>query len=184
MGVTCPDKRLTSWKNLVKIRGLDLSYFLWNEHSGNVPEKYYNSVYNKEVQYQKQTTSNEGIIAAEKTIRDLAARMADRIGMKVKFESDRSKDYKGKIENNTAVINLANATLDTPIHEVLGHPIIRTIKTGKEPNWFPVRSAQLQELYPEIYNFDGKTEEEFSKNFEESEKLAKEQYLKDNPEVR
>jgi len=83
----------------------------------------------KEVNYQKnQTVSNEGLIASEKTIRDLAARMSDRIGMPVKFESDRSKDYKGKIENGVAYINLAYATLDTPIHEILGHPIIRAIK--------------------------------------------------------
>ena len=36
--------------------------------------------------------------------------MSDRIGMTVKFESDRSKNYKGKIENNIAYINLAYAT--------------------------------------------------------------------------
>ena len=82
-----------------------------------------------EIQYQKQTASDEGIIAAEKTIRDLAARMSDRIGMKYKIISDRSQVYKGKIENNTAVINLAYATLDTAIHEVLGHSIIRALKS-------------------------------------------------------
>ena len=79
-----------------------------------------------------QKESDEGIIASEKTIRDLAARMADRIGMSVKFESDRSKEYKGKIENGVAYINLAYATLDTPIHEILGHPIIRAIKNQSE----------------------------------------------------
>ena len=83
----------------------------------------------KEITYQKnQTVSNDDIITSEKTIRDLAARMSDRIGIPVKFESDRSKKYKGKLENNVAYINLAYATLDTPIHEVLGHPIIRAIK--------------------------------------------------------
>jgi alkylated DNA repair dioxygenase AlkB len=89
----------------------------------------------------------EEYVASEKTIRDLAARMSDRIGIPFIFESDRSKEYKGKLEsdrqvldadpedgltygnvNNTAVINLAYATLDTPIHEILGHPIIRAIK--------------------------------------------------------
>ena len=54
MGVTCPKKRLSSWKNLVKIQGEDLSYFLWNEYSGNVPEKYYQK---QEVQHQKRTAS-------------------------------------------------------------------------------------------------------------------------------
>jgi hypothetical protein len=44
-----------------------------------------------------------GIIASEKTIRDLAARISDRIGIPVRFESDRTKEYKGKIENGTAV---------------------------------------------------------------------------------
>jgi hypothetical protein len=70
----------------------------------------------------------EEYVATEKTIRDLAARMSSRIGINVKFESDRTKKYKGKLENNTAIINLAYATLDTPIHEILGHPIIRAIK--------------------------------------------------------
>jgi len=94
----------------------------------------------KEVNYQKnQTVSNEGLIASEKTIRDLAARMSDRIGMPVKFESDRSKEYKGKLENGAAVVNLAHATLDTPIHEILGHPIIRAIK-GK----YPLTSEYIQ----------------------------------------
>jgi len=89
----------------------------------------------KEITYQKnQTVSNDGIIASEKTIRDLSARMSDRIGIHIEFESDRSKKYKGKIENNTAVINLAYATLDTPIHEILGHPIIRAIKNKSEQN--------------------------------------------------
>ena len=75
-----------------------------------------------------QKESSEGIIASEKTIRDLAARMSDRIGIPVKFETDRTKPYKGKLENNTAYVNLAYATLDTPIHEILGHAIIRAVK--------------------------------------------------------
>lgn len=62
----------------------------------------------------------------------MAAKIADRIGMKVVFESDRSKDYKGKIENGVAYVNLAYATLDTPIHEILGHPIIRAIKNRSQ----------------------------------------------------
>lgn len=82
-----------------------------------------------EVQYQlPQGRELEEYIASEKTIRDLAARISDRIGISVQFESDRTKQYKGKLENGTAIVNLAYATLDTPIHEILGHPIIRAIK--------------------------------------------------------
>lgn len=81
-------------------------------------------------QYQlPQGREREEYVASEKTIRDLAARMSDRIGISVRFESDRTKEYKGKLEGKTAVVNLAYATLDTPIHEILGHPIIRAIKT-------------------------------------------------------
>ena len=79
--------------------------------------------------FQNQTQSSEGQIASENTIRDLAARIADRIGLPFKFESDRTKMYKGKIENGVAYINLAYATLDTAVHEILGHPIIRAIKS-------------------------------------------------------
>jgi hypothetical protein len=82
-----------------------------------------------------QLTSTEGQIASEKAIRDLAARMSDRIGMPIEFESDRTKEYKGKIENNVAYVNLAYATLDTPIHEILGHPIIRAIKNIENSVW-------------------------------------------------
>jgi len=82
----------------------------------------------KETKFQLPTY--DGIVASELAIRDLAARMSDRIGIPVRFESDRTKEYKGKIENNVAYINLAYATLDTPIHEILGHPIVRAIKQG------------------------------------------------------
>ena len=104
----------------------------------------------KGINYQNtQSISNEGIIASEKTIRDLSAKIADRIGMKVVFESDRSKDYKGKIENNVAYVNLAYATLDTPIHEILGHPIIRAIKNRRtdEGGYVEQYNNAMQEFY-------------------------------------
>lgn len=79
--------------------------------------------------YQNNTNqTTEEFVASEKTIRDLAARMSDRIGIPVRFESDRTKKYKGKLENGTAVINLAHATLDTAVHEIFSHPILRVLK--------------------------------------------------------
>ena len=41
MGITCPQKPLIRWKDLVEAQNEDLAYFLWNEHSGNVPIEYY-----------------------------------------------------------------------------------------------------------------------------------------------
>ena len=93
------------------------------------------SINENEILYQlPQGREQEEFVASEKTIRDLAARISDRIGIPVRFESDRTKKYKGKLENNTVVINLAYATLDTPIHEILGHPIIRAIKQMEGSN--------------------------------------------------
>ena len=86
---------------------------------------------NQDIKYQLSKEQSEGIIASEKTIRDLVARMSDRIGIPFRIISDRTQQFKGKIENNVAYVNLAYATLDTPIHEILGHPIIRAIKNNK-----------------------------------------------------
>ena len=66
--------------------------------------------------------------------------MSSRIGIPVLFESDRSKKYKGRLEDFlgkvSAFVNLAYATLDTPIHEILGHPIIRAIKNSGNANLY------------------------------------------------
>lgn len=66
-----------------------------------------------EVLYQKDT--DEGIVASEKTIRDLAARMSDRIGIPYTIIADRKQQFKGKLENGTAVINLAYSD-QHPVH--------------------------------------------------------------------
>ena len=124
---------------------MESAYYLWNKYAGNLVAIQNDGNYSgkqgieklkswinsnqSNVQYQlPQGREQEEFVASEKTIRDLSARMADRIGLKVRYESDRTKDYKGKLEGDTAVINLAYATLDTAVHEILGHPIIRSIK--------------------------------------------------------
>ncbi|HHX67180.1 MAG TPA: hypothetical protein GX708_03870, partial [Gallicola sp.] len=110
----------------------------------------------------------EEFVASEKTIRDLAARMSDRIGIPVRFESDRTKEYKGKLENNIAVVNLAYATLDTPIHEILGHAIIRAIKYGEKSSLNYHITSQIEKTNKRI---------ELSKQFR-NKKITKEEYEK------
>ena len=41
MGITCPNKKLKEFKDLVKMHGENISYSLWNEYEGNVPERFY-----------------------------------------------------------------------------------------------------------------------------------------------
>jgi len=117
----------------------------------------------------KQNVSEEGKLASEKTIRDLAARMSDRIGMPFVIESDRTKQYKGKIENGKAYINLAYATLDTPIHEILGHPIIRAIKNRNSITEEYIKNAKFG------YKLEGLSENEINKKIEELKLQSKNQ---------
>ena len=121
----------------------------------------------QDTQYQlPQGREVEEFVASEKTIRDLAARMSSRIGIPVRFESDRSKKYKGKLEDLLgevgAFINLAYATLDTPIHEILGHPIIRAIKYKK----FDTNTDNMSfEDMVDVYN-EHKDKKEFSQLYQ------------------
>lgn len=39
--ITCPNRNLKSWIDLVEARGEDMSYMLWNKYSGVVPESEY-----------------------------------------------------------------------------------------------------------------------------------------------
>jgi hypothetical protein len=102
----------------------------------------FNSVYNIEysqidnqegIDYQlPQGREIEEYKSSEKTIRDLAAKMSDRIGIPIEFESGITLNYSGKLKNGVAYINLAYATLDTVPHEILAHPIIRALKMKSE----------------------------------------------------
>ncbi len=80
--------------------------------------------------YQKQSFINDNLKESEFGIRDLAARLSARIGSEGTFSADQTKDYAGWSASNQWEINLAKATLDTPIHEIVGHPIIRSIKNS------------------------------------------------------
>jgi hypothetical protein len=148
------------------------SQYLEQNPNGNVEQfKSWVDSNQSNVQYQlPQGREQEEFVASEKTIRDLAARISDRIGIPVRFESDRTKEYKGKLENGTAVVNLAHATLDTPIHEILGHPIIRAIKGGY--------SSQNKYITSEIEITQRLLNKEITK--EEAKKLRE---LRDNPPI-
>ena len=83
--------------------------------------------------YLFQLTSDQGIKTAESVMKDVAVRLTDRIGIPAKFINDVNQKFKGRLETNDnrklAIINLAYATLDTPIHEIIGHPLMDTIQT-------------------------------------------------------
>ena len=62
-------------------------------------------------------------------LKDLSAKLAHRIGGKVKFENNHNADWKGYNQGNTSVLNEAYMTSDTPFHEIAFHPIIRALKS-------------------------------------------------------
>jgi len=164
----CVNKSSKEFKTLAKQINMNPTILaakvsLWQEINGidNFPTLK-DIVESKEVNFQKnQMVSSEGQIASEETIRDLAERMSDRIGMPFTIISDRTEAYKGKIENGTAYVNLAYATLDTPIHEILGHPIIRAIKENvKEPSMD--EHVEVNNYFQDLLK-EGKTVEEANK---------------------
>ena len=101
-----------------------------SNYNVNQPTEIKPKIDNSDKQFSKLSPNEQNkYVATESTIRDLAARMADRIGTQnIRFISDRTKEFKGYNEKGEAVINLAYAGSDTPIHEILGHPIISAIK--------------------------------------------------------
>lgn len=84
----------------------------------------------------RNTLASPTLAATVDTLKQLADAMSIRIGIPVSFVTDKDSNYKGKFViidgKETAIINLAYATLDTPIHEILGHPIIRSIKKDNQ----------------------------------------------------
>lgn len=80
----------------------------------------------------KTELNNEDYVAYEKTIRDLSEKLANRIGTTVKFENDKTLNYQSKIENDVVYVNLASATLTTPVHSILSLPIIKAFREENE----------------------------------------------------
>jgi hypothetical protein len=171
---SCPNINHPVFIDTVKAIGKINAYTLYEKMSNELVDKhpmYYKLLNNNDVYTTIQTIFNntinptrnvfyqnnsnqskEDYVVAEKVIKDVAARMSNRIGIDVKFESDRTKDYKGKLQGNTAVINLAHATLDTPIHEIVGHPIIRAIKHRK--NIFNTGDRVYYQDFDDIYTIE------------------------------
>lgn len=160
-----------------QIRNLEDNQFNFPDINQTIKSNTTNSnkveLFNQQTLYQKQTQSQEGLIASEKTIRDLAARMSDRIGIPYKVISDRTQEFKGKLENGVAVINLAYADLSTSIHEIIGHPIIRAIKNRGLGNY----NKFIEQSF--IINNDIYEYSDFSLVYEKNGKeITKSDYLK------
>jgi hypothetical protein len=87
---------------------------------------------NDNIFHQKLSTSGRKV--DERVIRDIAASLSERIGIPVEFVDDENTNWKGVLHHGVAKINLAHATMDTPIHEIVGHPIIRSIRNNPNQN--------------------------------------------------
>ena len=137
------------------------------EKQTNIPDNtFYQLSQDNTSPFEKMTYEQQQ--AFEKTIRDLSARISDRIGIPYKIINRKDQIFKGRIEikndygfdtNIHTIINLAYATLDTPIHEILGHPIIRAIKNIDDNT--PIdKSKRFSDEYFEYFRElqkDGKT---------------------------
>jgi len=91
MSISCPNKRLVAWKNLVKNVGENKAYVLWTEYNGNVP----NSYYKNNIQFEEVKTDNNKL--------ENKIDFNDLIGSKKnELESDilnKEKEYRGRRED-------------------------------------------------------------------------------------
>lgn len=58
MSISCPNKRLKIWKNLVQQVGENKAYLLWAEYDGNVPDNYYKELPENEITLEESRDSN------------------------------------------------------------------------------------------------------------------------------
>lgn len=85
----------------------------------------FQKVSKKETEPKKTKMSREKQVYNAKVLANKLARLT---GIPVKYIDDPEQMFKGKIEDRVAIINLAYVTADTPIHEILGHPVIASLK--------------------------------------------------------
>ena len=128
--------------------------------------------------FEKMTYEDQ--VSFEKTIRDLSAKISNRISIPYKIDNRKDLLYKGKIEDGVAYINLAYATLDTPIHEILGHPIINAIKDKQ------LYKPQINTDVDTFFNLHGSEfdyEKRTNEYFKDGKEITKEEFEKAVEEV-
>jgi len=122
----------------------------------------------KEEENNTETYKNE---ALEKTIRDIAARASIRIGIPFEIINNKNFKTKGYFSNGKATINIAYATLDTPIHEILGHPIIYYLRK--------TNSKLYNNLLKELEYGKGKEVLESTRKYYSNQQLIDEDAIKE-----
>ena len=140
---TCPNPNLKEWKDLVKSRGEDISYFLWDKHNGNVPQSEYEVAPNevreiKLPQLQKERVNKKDSLKAanleylEQTLNVLS----NKFGLPYEVIFDETNPNNGYVDaisysQPTIIINASKATHDTPLHEY-GHIFVNLIKSSNK----------------------------------------------------
>jgi len=129
---TNPDQKLSDWDSLVNNIGEIPALTAFIENNYNIPAMGTPVAVadNTLVNLQKADEDYSSTTAEElkATIKEVAIRAANRIGGTVDFYFDKYEPIRGKNAGMKSSINLAKARLDTPIHEILGHPIIKVLK--------------------------------------------------------
>lgn len=115
----------------------------------------------------KTELNNEDYVAYEKTVRDLSEKLAHRIGATVKFENDKTLDYQSKIVDDVVYVNLASATITTPVHSILSVPIVKAIKEENYELYKNLLKTLQEPKGIEILNrLNGENENDFQDNQE------------------
>ena len=164
----CPNTNTIEWKSLVAKVGELQAWKEYIKNGNEIPTLGQLESINKElkvIQFQKLFPEEQFLTAKqlqqrtaiEQSVKDTAEKMSAKIGIPFRYIRETQTLAKGWIENGEAVINLAYATLDTPIHEILGHPIVRAIKNEQNNYFEQTKHLSLyQNLLKELETGKGK----------------------------
>lgn len=131
---------------------------VWQEKTGNldrfptlselnsVGKQYQKLTAEEKAKTIEQVTKEHRSIAA---LKDLAHKLAHRVGGKVEFVNRTDVDWKGYNQGVKSVLNEAYMTPDTPFHEILAHPIIRAIKNSpvSKKDGFEISNFEVKKDY-------------------------------------
>ena len=137
MPITCPNKRLSSWKSLAKIHGEPTAYAIWNEYEGNVPESFYKSSEMGSETTQLNTVIKEGVSELFESNPELANAVYEALGFKVGKKGlielvHYSRDNKNPLDNFIEDFPLYTSLGDNSEYEDYGKKFNFIIK--KETN--------------------------------------------------
>lgn len=136
MSISCPNKRLKVWKDLVQNVGKNKAYVLWAEYDGNVPDNYYQNLNTSE---NLEKTRDESVIFMKKDLSELTTNNETNIfeDINQKIENLENSQNDNHLSENNEMLFQSEPKLKLKASEVLNNILQSTqIDKFKESAFF------------------------------------------------